>query len=637
MVIKANTITLKNLLEASTKEGDFLQTQRMLISSADAWGSLSRDLIMALGIERAKRFLIRYGYQCGMHEAKMLKELFEWENEKEWVLGGVTMHNISGRASSVPTKVNIDTDNGVLDVEGYWNNSYEAKQYLQYFPPHYESVCYFLIGYAGGYCSTSLGKKVVFKEVECIGKGDKHCRFIGKTLEAWGDEITSDLIDYEQADISNELDRAYKRIERQGEILHRGTAISNQLTQIVLQGKGLDAIAKTLGENLQCDIFIYNQHFETIVEHGKMSTYSLKNIIENMKELQPSISKNNEQVTIQLNNPDEQEIVHHQLITPIIVRNQISGYVSLVKTSGEFEELDPSFIERAANICAIHILNEQKAIETEYRMKSELLEEILRQPNQDFHVAKRLSYLGYNLNKPHYVFVFQLQNQNIHIEDDDSLTTARNLIVDILAKQASQVRENILVSNRLVQVHALIPEELLVKRKLKIAQYGEQLLGEIIRNIPSLQILVGISNRCLDINGFHQGFKQASKAIEIAKIRGRQQRVLQFSELGHMSILLDARKPEELESYANETLGPISDYDAQYSTELLKTLYFYLNNECNLHKTARIMNISIGGMRYRLTRINELFDIDLTNSSTRLEVQLSLDIYLALGKTILIE
>lgn len=102
--------------------------------------------------------------------------------------------------------------------------------------------------------------------------------------------------------------------------------------------------------------------------------------------------------------------------------------------------------------------------------------------------------------------------------------------------------------------------------------------------------------------------------------------------MGYLSILLDARKPEELEAYAEGILGPILEYDIRKSTELLKTLYFYINNECNLHKTARQMSLSIGGMRYRLSSITERFNIDMTNSSTRREVQLALDIYLSIGK-----
>ncbi|MGE7759723.1 XylR N-terminal domain-containing protein [Peribacillus sp. NPDC097895] len=637
MAVKANNITLGDLFRIDAEMDNFLQSQRMFISSADAWGTLIKDLTLTLGIERAKRFLLRYGYQCGRHEAEVLKDMFEWENKKEWVLAGVTMHNLSGRTSSVPTKAKIDTETGEFDVEGFWNNSYEAKQYLQHFPFHSEPVCYFLEGYASGYCSTSFGRKVVFKEIECIGKGDKHCHFVGKTLELWGDEISIDSVDYAREDIGDELDWAYKRIESQSEILKRGNILSNQLTQIVLQGKGLGEIAQTLGKSLQCGIVISNQYFETITEYGQVFNYSLKNIIDNKEKLRASDQKKmeemiNKQATIQLNTLEEQEFFKFPLITPIVVQNNIYGYISIIKNSKEIEELEPSFIERAANICALHLLNEKTVIETEHRMKGEMLNEILLQPNLDSSIAKRLSYLGYSLNKPHFVFIFRLQNQNLLFKNDKLLTKEKDLIANILRKHSEYEEQKILVSNYFGQIQALIPEDILVSRKISAQQYGEAIMEEVKRIIPTSQLLIGISNLCLDINNFHHGFKQAKKALEIAQITNQQQRVILFSELGPISILLDARNPEELESYADKVLGPMYDYDVRKSTELLKTLYFYLDNECNLHKTARYMNLSIGGMRYRLLNISERFNIDMMNSSTRREVQLALDIYLAFGK-----
>ena len=120
----------------------------------------------------------------------------------------------------------------------------------------------------------------------------------------------------------------------------------------------------------------------------------------------------NHRTTIQLNSLDEQGFFHYPLITPIIVQNSVYGYISIIKNSKEMEELESSFIERAANICALHILNEKTAIDTEQRMKGELLDEVLLQPKLDSNITKKLSFLGYNLNKPHYVFIFRLQNQS---------------------------------------------------------------------------------------------------------------------------------------------------------------------------------------------------------------------------------
>ena len=637
MAIKANTITLGDLFGITHNDDNFLQSYRMFISSADAWGALIKDLVLALGIERAKRFLLRYGYQCGRHEAIMLKDMFHWENKKEWVMGGVTMHNLSGRTKSVPIKVQIDTEKMELNVEGYWHDSYEAKQYLQHFPFHTEPVCYFLEGYASGYCSTSLGKKVVFKEVECIGKGEPHCHFIGKTLDLWRDDISPELVDYAREDIGDELDQAHKRIERQSEILKRGNLLSNELTQIVLQGRGLDSIAGALGRSLKCGIVISNKDFDTLSEYGDIFDYSLKHIIETKENLDSSDRKKiieliNQRSTIQLNSTNKQGFSHYPLITPIIVQNSVYGYISIIKNMKEMDELESSFIERAANICALHILNKKTAIDTEQRMKGELLEEVLLQPKLDSNITKKLSFLGYNLNKSYYVFIFRLQNQSFDFQKDELVNDVKEEIMNVLRKYSSSAKENILISNSFGQVHALLSEELLQYYKWNIKKFGESVLKEVKRKFPSSQILIGVSNICLNIHAAHEGYKQAKKALEIGQINNENQQVFLFSAIGHISILLDARNPQELETYADNILGSIYNYDIQKSSELIKTLYFYLNNECNLHKTARFLNLSIGGMRYRLANLKERFNLDMMNSTTRREVQMAIDIYVAIGK-----
>ena len=150
----------------------------------------------------------------------------------------------------------------------------------------------------------------------------------------------------------------------------------------------------------------------------------------------------------------------------------------------------------------------------------------------------------------------------------------------------------------------------------------------------SNQVYVGVSKLCKDVGQYSKKFKEAKKSIEIAKTKNRllnksNSGVVHADELGSIMILLDARKPEELLEYAHEFLSDLKSYDEKNSTELLRTLYFYIENECNLHKTARDMNVSISGMRYRINRIQELINMDLSKSSSKFEIQVSLQTYMA--------
>ncbi|AJY76144.1 XylR N-terminal domain-containing protein [Paenibacillus beijingensis] len=638
---KASTMSLKDLVQFGKEEGEFfLRDRRMILTSTEAWGQLCRDLIVALGMERAKRFLMRYGWKFGVSEAQYLNDMFSWDDDLEWILAGSKMHSIAGRVFSTPVRLNINKSEGLFDVEGFWVNSYEALQYLKHFPLYHEPVCYFLVGYASGYCTETLGKKVIFKEVECIGKGDTRCRYVGKTLEKWGKDISEDLIDYEQEKIEDELELAYKRIEKQKEVLNRVTTLSHEMTRIILQGKGLDDMAKILGESLHCGVIIENHHFERMNGFGDISDDSLKRIMEHPYFLKAGHQRDKinkmlaERCTVQLEINEPYELPHIRLVTPIVLRNQVLGFISLLKREGAFGELEPVLLERSANTCAIQMLNERTVTETEQRLKGELLDELFNPTADNHSVSRRLAYLGYDLSQPHYVFVFQFEiaGNKVLMKDNEISTALSSKIMQLLSDLAEQKGFRLLFSTRLDRIHALIPEALVDKLKLTVREFGETMIGKLDPLDDSVNVVLGISEVCRELSSLSKAFNGAVKATEIAKMKRKNGQVTLSSDIRHLTILLDARRPEELEQYSANLLGSIYEYDQKYGAEFLKTIYYYFENECNLHKTARMLNVSISGMRYRLERIKQLSDIDLSNSMSRFEVQLALEIFLVLGK-----
>ena len=66
--------------------------------------------------------------------------------------------------------------------------------------------------------------------------------------------------------------------------------------------------------------------------------------------------------------------------------------------------------------------------------------------------------------------------------------------------------------------------------------------------------------------------------------------------------------------------------------ELTKTLFHYLNNGCNLNKTARAMNFSISGLRYRLQKINELLETDINVPDVSYQIYSSLKLLIYRGE-----
>ena len=89
---------------------------------------------------------------------------------------------------------------------------------------------------------------------------------------------------------------------------------------------------------------------------------------------------------------------------------------------------------------------------------------------------------------------------------------------------------------------------------------------------------------------------------------------------------------ETIEKFANKILGDLVEEDKHKNMELTKTLYHYLENGSNVHKTARAMNFSISGLRYRLGRLNEILQLDMSKAYKRHEIYLALQALMVIGK-----
>ncbi|WP_158231681.1 XylR N-terminal domain-containing protein [Sporosarcina sp. P18a] len=624
MTLKASELTLNDLLTISTKPGKRLQDLNFSLTSMDAWAVLRTDLINALGIQRAKRFILRYAYRSGMHEARILKEKIKWNDDLEWLLAGSKMHNLTGRSFSYPEDFNVDMENGQFNVSGYWIDSSEVKQHLEYFPMHVEPICYFLIGYASGYTSECLGKQIVFKEIKCKGKGDDHCSYTGKTVEEWGDEISEELLYYEDEDMSGELDQMYQQIERQKERLETGYSLSRNLTKVMLQGGGFKEFAELLGKSLHCEVIIENMNYEVIGKYGDNPGMERNMSASNFW------NKSNENIP-EFVETDLKDKTFKLLTTPILLENEVYGFITIALNQ-KSDSYHKDLLERVAVVVALYMQNQRVAIETEQRLKGELLEQLLNEKSADvMEIYNRFSYLGYDLKQPHYIIYIEINDRTIKedINTNYDFLKIRRQLTNLFQGE-NKYRYNTPVLTKLNAIQTIVPKQFLYDEKTTIQDFGERLLKEF--DDQDKQICIGISDTTENLTDFNSRSKEAKKAVELAKFRSRESGVILSSELGNLTLFLNAREPEELESFANGKLQEILNYDRKKNSELLETLFYYTQNEFNLHKTARVMSISISGMRYRILKIEELLSIELSNSNSRFEIQMALQIYLLLGK-----
>ncbi|MEH6501727.1 MAG: XylR N-terminal domain-containing protein [Pseudoalteromonas distincta] len=74
----------------------WLGEQRMLLMQLSTLASFRREIISLIGVERAKGFFLRLGYQCGLMDAELARKLRPAMREEEVFLDGPQLYALKG-------------------------------------------------------------------------------------------------------------------------------------------------------------------------------------------------------------------------------------------------------------------------------------------------------------------------------------------------------------------------------------------------------------------------------------------------------------------------------------------------------------------------------------------------------------
>lgn len=170
----------------------WLQDQRMVLLHSEALGSLRRELIDSIGLDKARGLLTRAGYVSGARDAQLVRQQWPDADPQAAAMAGTRLHALEGVVQVELVHAAYDPVTGAYDGEFLWHNSSEADEHMAAYGVGGAPACWMQVGYATGYVSTLFGRLIVFRELNCRSSGDAHCRVIGKSAELW-DDVQLDL------------------------------------------------------------------------------------------------------------------------------------------------------------------------------------------------------------------------------------------------------------------------------------------------------------------------------------------------------------------------------------------------------------------------------------------------------------
>lgn len=600
--MKPNHLHLKDVFDAKKETVIKEFYERVITIPIEARTALKMELVSVIGEERTKGLLTRYGWHCGVSDAGKAK-LFESDSIWDLVKAGPNFHRLHGYLDKVEI-LEMRTDEEQLEfAEVLWINTFEAEQYLKTHNLSTEPTCHTLCGYVSGYLSTVLQQPILVKEIECRAMGHKQCKSISMPIDKWGDEITSDLGYYQGTSIIKELDEITEKLKAERDHLNKANDIHQRLIEELLSKQGIQKVVDILYETTGLTTFIEDENHQILVQAGHL---------DKPLDLQKFISK---QTTFK-HYSDELSLLR----TPIFYEQQIKGYCSFLYTGqDEPNDLDYMIIEKAGLTSSVILLNESIKVNTEQNIKRSFLNDMLERSLTEEEMHKISYYLKFNSASSYWMLTLDRDMKENEIAFNEELIRYINLFLN-------ESNINSIVSQKLDKIIILIEYPTFENLNITESKFINQLLKHCLRRFSKYKFFIGVSTviqEFMDVSVIYNETLAALRAIN------EQSNISYFKELGIESVLFQIQDDVLIERFVNQHIGKLLAIDKEF--DLIKTLYAYIDNGSSINNTAKKMSMSISGLRYRLTKISEILNHDLTDTQALFSIYLAINILKSKG------
>jgi PucR family transcriptional regulator, purine catabolism regulatory protein len=427
--------------------------------------------------------------------------------------------------------------------------------------------------------------------------------------------------------------------------LRQSFEIHRRFTELVLDGKGVNEICRTLSDLLESAVVIEDASFHLLAHAGGGGDPHRKETIQHQGTPQrvlfdPQIQRMLRELEAK-RGPIKVPAYPHvgmsreRLIAPILAANQVLGYISVLDNPPHNDETAFLALEQAALVLALSIAKERELAEVEGRVRGEFLGDLLFGTYGDEAAAQRRArHLGYPLHGNHVVMLTD-------IDDFRAFTRARQISEDaiqalkreFLRRVTAVVRASFgraLVQGRSDSVVALLPIGTEPgDHQPRIHALGMQVRQTVADWKPGFTVSVGFSAPAEAPAGVAAAMREVTSVMDSLARFKRWGEVVTVPELG-LTGLLAAVADERLVDYARRLLGPLLEHDRTRNGSLVPTLRAYLETG-EQQEAAKRLRVHPNTLRYRLDRIREISGVELDDAETRLNLAVALRVQSLLG------
>lgn len=350
---------------------------------------------------------------------------------------------------------------------------------------------------------------------------------------------------------------------------------------------------KEKNELLEKSIAIHNQFYQFIIE-GR----GIDHVLQLLEQIIPS--------KVQFTSHINKELKH---VFPIVRGDETLGWLVLDQPLTSFSHIDQIAIEQASLAIALELIKNNALFEKEIHFREAVFNQLIdRISERDLQQA--ISYIKWE--KDWHVQCVVLEGKETALWDVHKIIDKERFVQSV-EQITSNMRLTPLIFTRALQLIVIIP---------KISETSiTQLIREIELYWKSKEIYVGIG-RETSIENISMSFEEALRSIGYAK--QHQMKQVEYSMLGIERLLYEVND-DTLTLFMEDKLTALLKLDPIFMT----TLTTFISTNRNHKQTAKQMHIHPNTLYYRLTKTQEVLEIDFNNEKEWIDLVIALQIYVA--------
>jgi purine catabolism regulator len=426
-------------------------------------------------------------------------------------------------------------------------------------------------------------------------------------------------------------------VDRDRAIGQRVQEIYERLLSTLVEDRGLELISDIVAEVTGKAVYLLDEHFQPTVQTGG-GTRPAEALADVRRRYWEGLLGNVSERLIVVRTAEQEPTA--VVLRPLTLRGAVEGYLALVGPVDDFVDFDHQVADRAASVLAIELAKQSAVVEARLRLQGDFLSDLLDLPSgPDDALLERARRLGYDLTRPHLVFVLRPR----HCESANGTSgsapslRAHQRFVDATRRRLVVTDVTTLLREHDGGVQVLMPcpsevEPADVDAGLGWVERMRLSLEEALAP-DAVAVVAGVGRTPGPETTPFAAMREATRAADIAaSMPPDSPSALHFARLGALRLIFHLADNPELRAFQRDVLGPLEISDSTRRSEFVRTLDAFLRAGGNHMRAARDLNVHRNTLIYRLERIQELLGgLDLEDPEARLNLQLALKIRAALG------